>query len=445
MSNANQTFQPSVGLDGHEPASNGMMTRHGILAVSVALLAIGVVVVSSATASLQRSLVDSLQWEQPLGRQVVFVLCGILVLIFSSRLTPFWLKRPSWHTSVVVLLAALTLVALCLPLIPGVGSDHRGSSRWLRLSAGGFGINIQPSEFAKFSLVLLLAWWLTRPWVNIRSLQFGFFPAMIPLGIFVGLVGLEDLGTAALLALVGGLLVLTAGCRLSHVLTTGLLGVAGLVLLLLKEKYRRDRFTAFWNPEADLDGAGYQAYQSLKTIASGGWTGTGLGTGIQKYGYLPESHTDFIFALICEETGVLGALLVMGLYAALIWLGFRVIREGLTSFERLVAFGLTSMIGWQAFMNMAVVVVIAPTTGISLPLISVGGSGILTYSLVLGVLAGIASRIGCVEQPADVPSGEVIRYGVAHRDNAYQEPSVAQGAYALESENDGYSTEGQTA
>ena len=368
----------------------GFLTRHAIVAVSVALIAIGIVAVASATASLDQSLTASLRWGEPLGRQLVFAVAGVIVLLAASRLSPWWLRRRRLHMPGVLLLAAVTVVALCLPLIPGLASEQRGSARWLRIPLGSSFINIQPSEFAKFTLVVFLAWWLTRPWVNLRSFTRGYLPVLVSLAAFVGLVGIEDLGTAALIGMVGGLMVITAGCHWPHVVGTGLLGLGGLVGLFLLKDYRQDRLTAFLNPESDLAGVGYQPFQSLKTIASGGWSGTGLGAGIQKYGYLPESHTDFIFALICEESGVVGAMLVMGRYVCLIWLGLRIMRYATGGFERMLAFGFTSMIGWQAVMNMAVVVVLAPTTGISLPLISAGGSGLLTYSLVLGLLGGLA-------------------------------------------------------
>ena len=195
-----------------------------------------------------------------------------------------------------------------------------------------------------------------------------------------------------LLAGVGIVMLFVGGCRLRHLAALGSLGTAALTMLLLAAPYRIARlsaFTGFWD---DPRGSGYQPLQSLTTIASGGWLGTGLGSGVQKYGYLPESRTDFIFAVICEELGVFGAFLVIALFGALIWLVLRIMLAAPTRFERLLAFGLGSMIGLQAVMNIAVVTVVTPTTGISLPLISAGGSSVLMTCLAVGILIAIGAR-----------------------------------------------------
>jgi cell division protein FtsW len=162
--------------------------------------------------------------------------------------------------------------------------------------------------------------------------------------------------------------------------------------LLYAAPYRLARITAYMDFWAEPQGNGYQPLQSLTTIASGGWLGTGLGSGVQKYGYLPESHSDFVFAVICEEMGLFGAALVIALYGVLVWLGLRTMLAAPSRFERMLAFGLTATFGLQAVMNIAVVTVVTPTTGISLPLISAGGSGVLTFCLAAGVLAAVAIR-----------------------------------------------------
>ena len=164
--------------------------------------------------------------------------------------------------------------------------------------------------------------------------------------------------------------------------------------MLYAAPYRLARiaaYTGFWE---DPRGSGYQPLQSLAAIASGGWFGAGLGSGVQKYGYLPESRTDFIFAVICEELGVFGAALVIALFGTLVWLSLRTMLGARSRFERMLAFGLGATIGLQATMNIAVVTVVTPTTGISLPLISAGGSSLVTFCLATGVLAAIAARGG---------------------------------------------------
>jgi cell division protein FtsW len=165
-----------------------------------------------------------------------------------------------------------------------------------------------------------------------------------------------------------------------------------MMALLFSAPYRLERITAYLRFWDEPQGSGYQPLQSLTTVASGGWLGTGLGSGVQKYGYLPESRTDFIFAVICEELGLFGAALVIALFCVMIWLSLRIMLTARSRFERLLAFGLGATIGLQAAMNIAVVAVVTPTTGISLPLVSAGGSGLLAFCLATGVLAAIAAR-----------------------------------------------------
>lgn len=164
--------------------------------------------------------------------------------------------------------------------------------------------------------------------------------------------------------------------------------------LLLMEPYRMERLTASQNIWDNIRGNDYQPIQSLTTIASGAWWGTGLGAGVQKHGYIPEGHTDFIFAVIGEETGVFGGVLVMALYTAFLWIGLRIMLRAPTPFERLLALGLTAFITVQALLNIAVVTVLTPTTGVSLPLISAGGSGVIMTCASIGILAAIGQRGG---------------------------------------------------
>ncbi|MHC5111429.1 MAG: FtsW/RodA/SpoVE family cell cycle protein [Planctomycetota bacterium] len=388
------------------------ISRDGILATAVALLSVGLVMVASARASLDKSIWASLVWREPFGRQVFFVVAGFVLMLAVSRIAPLALERRwLWRRAALVLIVAAG-VFLLLPLIPGLANAQRGSHRWFQIPLAGYAINVQPSELAKIALVVFLAWWLTREETDLRSLRNGFAPALLPIGLYVVLVGKEDFGTAALFALVGGLMLIVGGCRWGHLIATGGVGAAGMVALIALEPYRMQRLAAFLDPQADALGSGYQPLQSLKTIASGGWLGSGIGSGVQKYGYLPESHTDFIFAVICEETGILGGFLVMGLLATLVWLGWRAMARAVTPFEQMLAFGLTSLIGWQAVMNICVVLVLAPTTGISLPLVSAGGSGLLTYSVIVGLLAAVAWRGGKAMGAADGRDERVIRYGI---------------------------------
>lgn len=361
-----------------------------VLVVATALMLLGLVAVATSTASLDRPLFGAGFLGTVLGRQVVFVLAGLVIMAVTSRLAAGRLRSRPLRLWGAGLLFVLTLGGLVAALVPGIASSQGGSQRWLRFVVGGFQLGLQPSELAKVALVLLLASMLTRRGVDPRSLREGFLPASVAIGVIVLLVGMEDFGTAVLLAAAGGAMLLAAGCRFRDLAVLGVVGVMGLTVLLFAEPYRLERIAAYLDFGGDPQGAGYQPLQSLATIASGGWLGTGLGLGVQKYGYLPASHTDFIFAVICEEMGVLGGMAVLALFALLVWLGLRTMQAASSDFERLLAFGLTATLGLQTVMNVAVVTALVPTTGISLPLVSVGGSGVLTYSFALGLLAAIA-------------------------------------------------------
>jgi cell division protein FtsW len=359
-----------------------------IMAVAAALMAIGVVMVASASMSPTAPLFSDAIWSTTIGRQIIFVLAGGVLLFVLPRLARPLLASPVWRFRLAITLFALVLLMLLAAYVPGLADPRRGSNRWLSLAHFGLNVGFQPSEFAKPAMVLFLASYLTR--FDPRSLWRGLTPAALAIGLCVVLVGRADFGTCALLAGVGGAMLLAAGCRVRYLLAIALIGCIGLAGLIVVEPYRLERITAHQNIWQDAQGGAYQPFQSLAAIASGGWFGRGLGTGIQKYGYLPEDHTDFIFAVICEETGMVGALLVVALFVMLIAVGLRTLRAARTPFMRLLAFGITVSIGLQALLNLAVVTVITPTTGISLPLISAGGSGLLATCVGLGLLSAAA-------------------------------------------------------
>lgn len=364
----------------------------GLMLVALALMSIGVIMVASATASLDRSLFGSSWWRTPFGRQLIFVAVGAPLMLLSSRATLLVFASPTMRRRIPQLFFAAVLVLLIAALIPGLSDAQRGSHRWLRFAPGGFDLGIQPSELAKLAMVAFIAYVLGRPGSDPRSLRASLVPASLAIGLCVLLVGIEDFGTSVLLMGAGVGMLFVAGCRLRHLAVLGVTGAAALAGLLLMAPYRMARIAAYTDIWADPQGAAYQPLQSLASIASGGWFGAGLGGGVQKYGYLPESHTDFIFAVICEETGIFGACFVIALFCTFLWLGLRTTLAARTAFERLIAFGLTATIILQAAMNIAVVTVVAPTTGISLPLVSAGGSGLMTFCVAVGVLAGVALR-----------------------------------------------------
>ncbi|MFH1420136.1 MAG: putative peptidoglycan glycosyltransferase FtsW [Planctomycetota bacterium] len=367
--------------------SSGCSTA--ITIVAAALLALGVVMVFSATASLTSPPVTDNPLRNPSLRQALFT--GIaLVALLLVRLCPYqsWRIRKGTFFQPAIYLLILAIAALVAVLL--VGEDRNGAKRWLSVGPASLGLGFQPSEVAKLALVIFLAAYCGRIGQRIRLFWSGFLPAVLTLGLVAGLIGIEDFGTAALLVTVGACLLLCAGVKIWHFCLAGLPAIAGLVYLVLARPYRIERLTAFLDPYADPLGKSYHQIQSLITIASGGWWGHGLGCGIQKYGYLPEGRNDFIFAVICEELGLIGGIAVIGLFAIFLWQGKRAAANASSEFGRLLALGATLMIGFQAAMNIAVVTVAAPTKGIGLPFVSAGGSGVLLLSVLVGLLANVA-------------------------------------------------------
>ncbi len=289
-----------------------------------------------------------------------------------------------WRSVVVWLLvvAGLTCVAV---LVPGIGKSVNGARRWIIIGP----IQLQPSELAKWSVVLFLAWWLAKRPVALDSFFRGFVPTLIPIGAICLLVVMQDFGTAALIGLCALTMLLAGRVKLWHVLVVIGPVLAAALWFVMHKEYRWRRITAFRNPYASPQGEGYHMIQSLLSFSTGGLFGRGLGNGIQKLGYLPEDTTDFIFAVICEELGLFGAMLTVVLYLGVLYVAWQVVKQKRDDFGRLLAFGIASMLGLQAAINIAVATVSVPTKGLSLPLVSAGGSGLVITCAALGLLYSI--------------------------------------------------------
>lgn len=387
---------------------------------AAALLAIGTIMVFSAGASLNAPPITEQTLKNPSVRQAMFSFVALVTMLMVG-LCPYhrWRFNCGHRWQPTLLLTLCTLALLSLVLIPGIGEMRNGARRWLPLGPSSVGLGFQPSEIAKIAVVLFLAAFCERFSHRISSFWTGYLPALTFLAVVAALVGIEDFGTAALLALVGICILIAAGARWWHLVLTSLPAIAGVAYLLFMKEHRLKRVWTFLDPEADAQGAGYQQVQSLLTIASGGWWGRGLGAGIQKYGYLPEGRTDFIFAVICEELGIIGGIAIIALYAILLWQGKRAMDQARTEFGRLLALGATLMIGVQAAMNVAVVTVSVPTKGISLPLISAGGTGVIILSVLVGLLVNVARY-----RPQGTLSDEIIPMAERNWRNAPPEATL---------------------
>jgi len=283
----------------------------------------------------------------------------------------------------------LSILVLALVYMPGIGQSKNGSNRWINIPGLGDGLSAQPSEIAKWGMLLLIAWYCAVRGPQMKSFFKGLAPALVAIGAVAGFIVIEDLGTGLLITTACCVLLLSGGARIWHFLMFVPLGLAGVAAAVIKSPYRLTRITTFLDPYKDPEGTGYHQVQSLIAIANGQGVGRGLGFGLQSKGYLPEDRTDFLFAIICEELGIPGAAAVIFLFVLLIWAGLSVVKHEKSPALKLFALGATVTIGIQAVINLAVVTVVAPTKGIALPLISAGGTGWILTAMSLGLLVAI--------------------------------------------------------
>ncbi len=359
-----------------------------IVAVAGGLMAIGAVMTFSASTSIDHPLVIWPIWQTDAIRQLAFVIAGLIAMLVMTRVPYSLWSVGRGYGALVLLILALGVCALVF--VPGLGVEVNGAIRWLKIP--GTSSRFQPSELVKGALPIFLATW-TAYRVNVRKFWTGLLPMMIVTGICAGGIGLEDFGTAALLVVVAGGMLLVAGAKIWHLLLMVVPVVPAFGYLIITKPHRIDRLKIFLDPFQDAAGKGYQVIQSMCTIVNGGWWGRGLGNGFVK-GYLPEARNDFIFAVICEELGIVGAIAVICLFITLVWLGRGVVMRCPDPVGRLLAFGIVLIVGVQAAMNIAVVTASVPTKGIALPLVSAGGSGTVFLGGLVGVLANIARRSG---------------------------------------------------
>jgi cell division protein FtsW len=363
-----------------------------IAMVIIFLMGIGAVMVFSAGANLGYEFDLRRFYEFPALRQIMFFPMAVVVLLAASAIDYRWLRmRDRWWKSAPVWGALVSILLLAIVLIPQLGTEINQARRWLRLTIGPVSISFQPSELAKWVMVFGLAALCARSGANVRRYWRWFLPVCGLVGLVCGLIVVEDFGTAAFVALISFVILSIAGVRWWHILTLLPFGIAGLVAGLIHSPHRIKRLLAFLYPEEWPDVV-YQANQSLIAIGSGGVWGKGLGEGISKYGHLPEDTTDFVFAVVGEELGLIGTLGVIGLFVLFICLGWMVVMRCRDRFGRLLAAGIILTIGIQAALNIGVVTVVLPTKGIPLPFISSGGTSMLLSAAAVGVLLNIAAQ-----------------------------------------------------
>lgn len=357
-----------------------------LVVTTLLLLAIGIVMVYSASEYVSRNTTRS--EANPEGynyyvvrRQLIWVALGLIVMWVGSKLN-------YWHLARLAKLGYIvTVIMLVLVKVPGIGVTRYGATRWLGIEPFIF----QPSEIAKLTLALFLARWLSGRGERIKSFSKGLLPPLIFTGIICGLVMLQpDLGTTIVIFSIAAVLIFVAGAQWKHILSLGIVSLAGVFALIFSASYRLERLLSFRNPWADPLDTGHQLIQSFYALGPGGLFGRGLAQSIQKRFYLPFPHTDFILAVIGEEVGFVGTAIITILFGIFIWRGLRIALNAPDAFGVLLASALTAVVGLQAIINIAVVTGSIPTTGIPLPLISAGGSSLIFTLGSIGVLLNIS-------------------------------------------------------
>jgi cell division protein FtsW len=324
-----------------------------------------------------------------LVRQAAWLILGIFGMFALMRTDYRRLREP-----------AVVCTAVCVVLLMLVGTffldKSHATHRWIKFGP----IGIQPSELAKLAIILYLAWFLDLKRRNASAMEFSkddflqtILPAVGPILLFVLLIVLQpDLGTSVDIVLIATAILFVAGLSWKWLVVGGATALPMLYLLISHVSYRQARIMAFLNPDSDPLGSGFQLLQSLIAVGSGGFTGVGLMESKQKLFYLPEAHTDFIYAVICEELGFIGAILVITLFGIYAWRGLRAAFSAPDGFGRLLALGITAMVLSQALINFVVVLGMVPTKGIPLPFVSYGGSSLLVMLLATGVLLNISQQ-----------------------------------------------------
>ncbi len=354
-----------------------------LLTVLVALAAGGAVMVYSASAiQASRQLGDEFYY---LKRQGVAFLIGMGGLVLALKVGYRRLAASAYP------LLVFSLLMLVLVLVPGIGKVAGGARRWINLGL----VNFQPAELAKVVLVIYLAHSLSRKREKVRLFSIGFLPHLLVTGLMVVLCLLErDMGTGVIMLLVLFTMLFAAGARVSYLVGAILLALPVGWKLITGTPYRMERWLAYLDPWGHRDGAGFQLVESLLGIGNGGWAGQGLGQGKGKLFYLPAAHTDFIAAVIAEEAGLLGIAVLLLLYAVLVWRGLRASLRAAEPFGAYLALGLTTLFGAQALVNLAVVFGLLPTKGLTLPLVSYGGSSLMTLLFAAGILLSVSGDRG---------------------------------------------------
>jgi cell division protein FtsW len=350
--------------------------------VTLVLVGFGVAMVFSSSAIVAQEKYGDPNYFS--FKQVIFAMLGLAVMFVVMKIDYHAYRHPAVVFSALAIVVALMVLVFFLP-------SSSNTHRWIQFG----GLSMQPSELAKLALIFFLAYFLEKRKGKVNDLRYTLIPIAVVVAILAGLVELQkDLGTAMALLAISGVLLFVAGLDARWIAATIIFAAPTLYLLVSRVGYRRERILAFLDPWQDPQGRGFQIIQSLYSVSSGGIAGLGFMEGKQKLFYLPEAHTDFIFAVVGEEIGLIGTCAVLMLFSVFLWRGLRTSMRAPDVFGFYLALGITMMICVQAFINMSVVLGLMPTKGIPLPFLSYGGSSFVVMLAGVGILLNVSEKAG---------------------------------------------------
>ncbi len=371
----------------HEKKAENVKDRELVMQYDIVLLfsilflvGIGIVMVYSASSALALKKFGSDLYF--LKKQAIYSFAGFILLV-TCRHIPYRFFRPMAYP--ILLMSILFLAAVKLT---GLGYSAGGSTRWLRIA----GFTFQASEFAKLAIVVYLAYSMSKKAEKMKAFSIGFIPHVVIFGVISGLIIIQpDFGSVVILAMITWIMLFVGGARIFHLAGSLLALVPAAYVFMTGAQYRIERLTTFMDPWKYPADEGYQVVHSLMAFGTGGIWGTGIGKGYQKLFYLPEPHTDFIFSVIGEALGLIGVLLILGLYVLIFWRGILISLQAPDSFGSLLAVGITALIGLQVCVNMGVALGLLPTKGLTLPFLSYGGTSLVFSMASVGILMSISA------------------------------------------------------
>lgn len=349
--------------------------------IVLGLLAFGLIMVFSASSEAARVTYDDAFYF--IRKQMIWAVISIIAMLITSKIH---YKKLAQYAGLIMVVAIVLLVVVLI-----IGTDVNGGKRWLDFKI----MNFQPSEAAKIALILFFANALSKNKDALKHFTTGLLPYLFMIGVVAALLMLEPhMSGTVVIVTIGVVMLFVAGARGTHLAAIGLPGLAGALVLIFTSEYRLQRVTSFMDPFKDKLGDGWQSIQSLYAIGSGGLFGLGLGRSRQKFLYIPEPQNDFIFAILCEELGLIGALVVIMLFIFLIYKGITIALNAPDTFSCLVATGITTLIAIEVIINIAVVTSSMPVTGMPLPFFSYGGTALLLHMVAMGIMLNISRYSG---------------------------------------------------